>query len=91
MVICIQQYRMNDLSFTLAEAQEYAERGAIEQWVHAFLTTEGHNPKFSEGLRLKQRYWGSDRVGRKRASRGPAQGIGRKVLGDHLGQRRADQ
>lgn len=43
--------------FTLKSAFQYAEDGKIEEWVHLFLNGEGDNASFSDGLRLKKRYY----------------------------------
>lgn len=42
---------------TLASAFQYAETGKIEEWVHLFLTDEGDNILFSDGLKLEKRYY----------------------------------
>lgn len=43
--------------FSVGEAQKYANKGLLEEWVHEFLMTAGKNPEFSEGLKLQKRYW----------------------------------
>lgn len=43
--------------FTLTAAQEYAEKGDIEGWVHLFLNGEGNNAALSEGLKRRPRHW----------------------------------
>lgn len=42
---------------TLSSAVSYAKNGKLEDWVHAYLLSDGHNPEFSEGLRLFDRYF----------------------------------
>lgn len=42
---------------TLNSAYQYAKAGKIEEWIHLFLNCEGDNVPFSEGLRLKKRYY----------------------------------
>ena len=42
-------------SGTLTSAQEWAHQGRLEEWVHAYLVSDGHNPVFSEGLKLVDR------------------------------------
>jgi hypothetical protein len=41
----------------LETAQAFAKEGRIEEWVHAFLTTEGKNIPLSEGMKRQKRYW----------------------------------
>jgi len=43
--------------FTLKGAMDYARKGLIEAWVHGFLNGPGHNKAFSDGLKLKPRYF----------------------------------
>jgi len=40
---------------TLSSAMEYARAGKLEDWVHAYLLTHGHNREFSDGLKLFDR------------------------------------
>jgi len=40
---------------TLSSAAEYAQAGKLEDWVHAYLLTDGHNREFSDGLKLFDR------------------------------------
>lgn len=40
---------------TLSSAQEWARNGKLEDWVHAFLLSDGHNKPFSDGLKLEPR------------------------------------
>lgn len=47
---------MNNLVFTVEEAIEFSNKGAIEEWVHLFLTTVGDNQALSDGLKLEKRY-----------------------------------
>ena len=50
---------MNDaIPFNVASAQQAAQIGKLEEWVHAYLNT-GHwaNPALSEGLKLQKRWW----------------------------------
>jgi hypothetical protein len=48
---------MHNLVFTVKEAIEFSNKGAIEEWVHSFLTTVGDNQALSDGLKLEKRYW----------------------------------
>ena len=43
--------------FTLQGAMDYARMGLIEAWVHGFLNGPGHNKAFSDGLKLRPRYF----------------------------------
>lgn len=43
--------------FTNLKAQEYAEQGNIEAWIHDYLQNEGNNVPLSDGLKLRKRYW----------------------------------
>ncbi|WP_282937265.1 hypothetical protein [Paenibacillus sp. RC67] len=46
-----------ELQFTTTEAQQYAECGQLEEWIHLYLNSAGRNPVMSQGLKQKQRYW----------------------------------
>ncbi|HOK43036.1 MAG TPA: ParB N-terminal domain-containing protein [Thermoclostridium caenicola] len=43
--------------FTLQGAMHFARMGLIEAWIHGFLNGPGHNKAFSDGLKLKRRYY----------------------------------
>ena len=44
---------------TLTSAREHAAQGRLEDWVHAYLTSDGRNEAFSQGLKLcKRQYMG---------------------------------
>lgn len=42
---------------TLSSAIGYARNGKLEEWVHTYLLTDGHNKEFSDGLKLFDRYF----------------------------------
>ena len=42
---------------TLSSAQNYAKSGRLEEWVHTYLLSDGHNKEFSDGLKLFDRYF----------------------------------
>lgn len=42
---------------TLSSAQEYANQNRLEEWVHLYLLSDGHNKDFSDGLKLFHRYY----------------------------------
>ena len=42
---------------TLSSAVQYAEAGKLEEWVHSYLLSDGHNKEFSDGLKLFDRYF----------------------------------
>lgn len=42
---------------SLSSAKEFAEAGKLEDWVHLFLLSDGHNKAFSDGLKLFDRYY----------------------------------
>ena len=42
---------------TLSSALEFARDGRIEDWIHAYLCSDGRNKAFSDGLRLRPRVW----------------------------------
>ena len=46
------------MEFTVIAAQQQAQTGRLEAWIHAYLNT-GYwaNPGLSEGLKLQQRWW----------------------------------
>lgn len=42
---------------TLSSAIGYAHNGKLEEWIHAYLLSDGHNKEFSDGLKLFDRYF----------------------------------
>lgn len=42
---------------TLSSAVSYAKQNRLEDWVHEYLLSDGHNKDFSEGLKLFPRYF----------------------------------
>lgn len=42
---------------SLSSVKEFAEAGKLEDWVHLFLLSDGHNKDFSDGLKLFDRYY----------------------------------
>lgn len=44
-------------SNTLTSAKLYAKHGKLEEWVHQYLLSDGHNKDFSDGLKLFNRYY----------------------------------
>lgn len=49
----------NELTYkcSLSSAKEFAETGKLEDWVHSFLLSDGHNNAFSDGLKQFDRYY----------------------------------
>ena len=43
---------MPEYCCTLASAKAFADCGRLEDWVHTYLLSDGHNEEFSRGLRL---------------------------------------
>lgn len=44
-------------SCTLTSAKNYAKQGKLEEWIHMYLLSDGHNKDFSDGLKLFDRYY----------------------------------
>lgn len=42
---------------TLSSAIGFARNGKLEEWVHTYLLSDGHNKEFSDGLKLFDRYF----------------------------------
>ncbi|MBZ9689334.1 ParB N-terminal domain-containing protein [Clostridium estertheticum] len=42
---------------TLSSSQNYAKKGKLEEWLHTYLLSDGHNKGFSDGLKLFDRYF----------------------------------
>ena len=42
---------------TLTTARAFAAEGRLEEWIHAYLLTDGHNKPFSDGLKLDKRFY----------------------------------
>jgi hypothetical protein len=45
------------MQYDLDSAREAAGANSLETWVHDYLQGPGRNQAFSDGLRLRQRYW----------------------------------
>lgn len=50
--VCILEYQCS-----LSSAKAFAAAGRLEEWVHAFLLSDGDNREFSDGLKLFDRYF----------------------------------
>lgn len=48
---------MMEYENTLSSAISYARNGKLEEWVHTYLLSDGHNKEFSDGLKLFDRYF----------------------------------
>lgn len=46
-----------DYQCSLSSAQEFAKQNKLEEWVHAYLLSDGKNKEFSDGLKLFDRYF----------------------------------
>jgi len=44
-----------DYQGTLSSAQEWSRQGMLEEWVHAYLLSDGDNKPFSDGLKIVDR------------------------------------
>ena len=42
---------------TLSSAQDFARHDKLEEWVHTYLLSDGHNKAFSDGLKICDRYF----------------------------------
>lgn len=42
---------------TLSSAEHFAKHNRLEEWVHSYLLSDGHNKDFSDGLKLYDRYF----------------------------------
>lgn len=42
---------------SLSSAKEFSEAGKLEDWIHLFLLSDGHNKIFSDGLKHFNRYY----------------------------------
>lgn len=42
---------------TTSSAIGYARNGKLEEWIHTYLLSDGHNKEFSDGLKLLDRYF----------------------------------
>ena len=49
----------NELTYrcSLSSVKEFTEAGKLEDWVHLFLLSDGHNKAFSDGLKMFPRYY----------------------------------
>ena len=50
--VCVLEYQC-----TLSSAKAYAATGRLEEWVHAYLLSDGDNKEFSDGLKLFDRHF----------------------------------
>ncbi|MBO5734969.1 MAG: ParB-like nuclease domain-containing protein [Clostridia bacterium] len=46
-----------DYKCTLSSAREFASKNKLEEWVHAYLLSDGRNKEFSDGLKLFDRFF----------------------------------
>jgi len=42
---------------TLSSATEFADAGKLEDWIHIYLLSDGHNKAFFDGLKIYERYF----------------------------------
>jgi len=42
---------------SLSSAKGFAQAGRLEEWVHSYLLSDGHNKEFSDGLKLFERHY----------------------------------
>ncbi|MBE5803485.1 MAG: hypothetical protein E7316_03135 [Clostridiales bacterium] len=54
-VYCRKETMKMEYQGTLSSAQEWARQGGLEDWVHAYLLSDGHNKPFSDGLKIVDR------------------------------------
>lgn len=70
---------------SLSSAQAFAQRGKLEEWIHAYLLSDGHNKEFSDGLKLfKRHYLGPMRMPLSLFCRccGPEEGMKWRINGE---------
>lgn len=53
----IPQWKTNAPAWWVQSAQEHADAGRLEEWVHAYLTTDGWNDDLLKRLRSRQLWW----------------------------------
>lgn len=46
-----------DYNCSLSSAKEYANHNKLEEWIHTYLLSDGHNKEFSDGLKLFDRFF----------------------------------
>lgn len=46
-----------DYHCSLSSAVQFAENNKLEEWIHTYLLSDGHNKDFSDGLKLFDRYF----------------------------------
>ena len=54
-VYCRKESIQMEYQGTLSSAQEWSRQGMLEEWVHAYLLSDGHNEPFSDGLKMVDR------------------------------------
>ena len=54
-VYCRKESVVLEYQGTLSSAQIWAQQGRLEEWVHAYLLSDGHNKPFSDGLKIVDR------------------------------------
>ena len=42
---------------TLSSVKDFAAAGRLEDWIHIYLLSDGHNKEFSDGLKIYDRYF----------------------------------
>ena len=48
---------MTTYNRTLTAARAFAAEGRLEEWIHTYLCSDGHNKPFSDGLKLDKRFY----------------------------------
>lgn len=54
-VYCRKESMKMEYQDTLSSAQEWSRQGLLEEWVHTYLLSDGHNKPFSDGLKIVDR------------------------------------
>ena len=49
--------RAMEYQCTLTSAKQFASKGKLEEWIHTYLLSDGHNKEFSDGLKLTERIY----------------------------------
>lgn len=57
-IVCAKEKEtIMDYRCTLTNAQHFAKNHMLEEWIHAYLQSDGHNEAFSHGLKRLDRYF----------------------------------
>ena len=56
-IVYSKKEKLMEYKCTLSSVQAFADAGKLEDWIHIYLLSDGHNKPFSDGLKIYDRYF----------------------------------